>query len=384
MRFFVIFILVVFTSCQKDTEAFLPTEKFNSIFDNPSEAVAYNPLDLIQTQDGGYLILASSNSQQIFVLKASSRGEFLWSKTMSSAYIQPIGNWIRNQENYYFVAQTISDRTAVLVEVDDLEQTLKPIREYTGYRRPLAFDYLNPNSYLLLTNNDTIGAVLSKIQEGFAMEWARAFDKITDTNAKLDNYLISNTPQFFVGAYNNGATLYFNTLRPEGFTFTFTDDQGIETGRIAPANQGSINSIATTSNGQGAFNYVANGQSLFSPQLTLRNNDSIFSSELNGELQPDRMSNKPALVLPIELSTTPYTLNAYTTVDGRIKLSLYSANSGELSAIEYIGDNDPLELAAIKATEDQGIVILSKTTIAGVRQRINLLKIPKEELVNLL
>lgn len=386
MRFFVLFIciLMVFTSCQKETEAFLPTEKFSSIFDNPSGGVAYEPIDLIQTQDGGYLILASSNNQQVFVLKASSRGEFLWSKTMSSGYIQPIGKWVRSLENYYFIAQAISDRTAVLVEVNDLEQTLAPIREYTGYRRPLAFNYLNPNTYLLLTNNDTIGAVLSKIQEGFAMEWARPYDKIENANANLDDYLTGNSTQFFVGAYNNGATLYFNALRADGLAFTFTDEMGIETGKIVPNGQGAINSVATTNNGQGAFNYISHGQSYFANQVVLANNDSTALFQLNGSLQADRMSNKSALSVSIELSTTPYTLNAFTTIDGRIKLSLYSATSGELAAIEYIGDNDPLEVVAITATEDQGIVILSKTTIAGVRQRINLMKIPKEELVNLL
>ncbi|MBK6266437.1 hypothetical protein JKA74_15435 [Marivirga sp. S37H4] len=384
MRLFLVCVIAfMMVSCQKDTEAFLPTEKFNSIFDNPTEGQNYEPIDVAQTEDGGYLILASTNSNQVFVMKVSPRGEFIWSKTMSSAYISPVGNIVKNQGNYYFIVSTLTDRTAVLVEVKDFDQIVEPLRNYTGYRRPLAFGYLNPDNYLLLTHNDTIGAVLSKIQEGFAMEWARGYDEFEEANSTLDDYLDSNTPEFFVGAYNNGSNIYFNTLRPDGMTMTYANDQGIETGRISATDGDGINSIITSNDGKGSFNYTLGNQSFFANGTNLANNDSTYISQLDGELQPDRLSNKKALSLSIELSATPYIVNAFTTVDGRIKLAFYSDNSRELSAIEYVGGNDPMEVVKIMATEDQGLVVLAKIIMGGVKQRISLFKIPKEEIVDL-
>ncbi len=384
----IIAFVIVSTSCQKETEAFRPDEKFSSIFDNPSEGMNYNPIDVIQTQDGGYLVLASSNNNQVFVLKASARGEFVWSSTMSSAYVNPIGNIIQNrnneedQLNYYFVASTLQDATAVLVEVKDLEQTVAPVRTYTSYRRPLAFGYLNPDNYLLLTNNDTVGAVLSKIQTGFAMEWARAFDELQNANANLDAYLTANNPQFFVGAYNNGATLYFNSLRQDGLTFTYTNDLGIETGKIVGEGQSGINSINAYTNGTGAFNYTVGNNGFFTNQVPLSNTASLNVNDLNGELQPDRQVSLNAVSNLITLTTTPYLLSAFTTEDGRIKLSFYDSNGGEITAIDYLGGNDPLEVVKIISTEDQGLVILAKTILGGVKERINLFKIPREELVD--
>ncbi len=383
MRLLLIFAIAFMGfSCQKETEAFLPEEKFHSVFDSPNEGQAYTPIDVVQTEDRGYLILASTNGNQVFVLKVSGRGEFIWSKTMSSGYIKPIGDWVQREGNYYFIASTVSDGTAVLVEVKDFEQTLSPIRNYTGYRRPLAFGYLNPDNYLLLTNNDTTGVVLSKIQDGFAMEWARKYDANSDANLYLNNYLNSNTPKFFVGAYNNGANLYFNALRPEGMTLTFTNDLGIETGRVSSTGKDGINSAFIADNGQGSFNYLFNDRSYFANGATVPGNDSTFISQLDGALQPDRLQNKKATSSAVQLSATPFMVNAFTTADGRIKLSFYSGSSGELSAIDYLGGNDPIEVVKVLSTEDQGIVILAKTVIAGVKQRINLFKIPKEEIVN--
>lgn len=380
----VIAILFVFSACQKETEAFRPDEKFNSIFDNPSEGMNYSPIDVIQTQDGGYLVLASSNNNQVFVLKATGRGEFVWSSTMSSAFIDPIGEIIQSEGNYYFIVSTLEDKTAVLVEVKDLEQTIAPIRTYTNYRRPLAFGYLNPDNYLLLTNNDTLGAVLSKIQNGFAMEWARSFDEILNSNAILDDYLSTNDPQFFVGAYNNGATLYFNSLREEGMALTYTDDQGIETGNIISEGGSAVNSIEAYTNGTGAFNYTVGNNGFFVNQTALSNSASLNINDLNGELLPDRLVGRNAISSLITLTITPYLLSAFTTTDGRIKLNFYEGNGGELTAFDYLGGNDPLEVVKIISTEDQGLVVLAKTVLGGVKERINLFKIPREELVDII
>ncbi len=390
MRICVIIAFVfLLSSCQKETEAFRPDEKFNSIFDEPTDGMDYTPIDVIQTQDGGYLVLASSNSNQVFVLKVSGRGEFVWSRTMSTAFVNPVGDIIQNrnnendQLNYYFVASSLQDATAVLVEVKDLEQTVEPIRTYTSYRRPLAFGYLNPDNYLLLTNNDTIGAVFSKIQNGFAMEWARAFDEQQDANAILDNYLSTNNPQFFVGAYNNGSTLYFNTLREDGFALTFTDDLGIETGRIVADLQSGINSFEAFTDGTGAFNYTIGNDGFFSNQVPISNIGISSINDLIGEVQPDRQVNLNAISNLITLTISPYLLSAFTTEDGRIKLTFYNVNGGEIDAIDYEGGNDPIEVIKIISTEDQGLVVLAKTVLGGVKERINLFKIPREELVDL-
>jgi len=380
----VISALVLFSACGEDLIEYTPTEKFNSIFDNPSEGLDYKPLGAIETDDGGFLVLSTLANKSIFILKVSNRGDFQWSRQLEPQFVNAVPNIIRQGDNYYFIGSTLPDYTATLFEINDLEQTAVALRAYTAYRRPLAFNNLTPDTYLMLTYNDTTGTVLSKIQDGFAMEWARKYDNIKDAHQKLESFQSENSADFFVGAYNAGTSIYFNSLRTNGLNLTFTDDQGIETGKIKTSQRNMINSAIPYGNGVMAFNYILNNQSYFVNGYQPIVNDSINLQVLGGEIVQDRLSIEEATSASISVGTADYLVNAYTTLDGRIKLNFYDNATGEQTAIEYLGGTDPLQVVDILPTRDEGMAILSKITIAGAKERISLVKIPKQEILDML
>lgn len=380
----IISVLFLYSSCSEDLIEFTPTEKFNSIFDNPSEGLNYRPLDAIETDDGGFLILSALANESIFVLKVTNRGDFQWSRQLEPQFVSPVPNLIRQGENYYFIGSTLSDYTATLFEINDLGQTIEALRVYNSYRRPLAFNNLSPDTYLLLTYNDTTGTVLSKIQDGFAMEWARKYDNIENAHQKLQAFRNQNRVDFFVGSYNAGSVIYFNSLRAEGLSLTYANDQGIETGKIRGSQRNMMNSFTPTGNGLLASNYIFNNQSYFVNSYQPIVNDSINLQILGGEILQDRLNIQQATTATISIGTVDYLVNAYTTLDGRIKLNFYDIQSGSKIAIKYVGGVDPLEVVEIIPTSDEGMAILSKITIAGSKQRINLMKIPKDEILELL
>ena len=379
-----ILLFIICFSCQTEVDSFLPTEKFNSIFEDPSEGVDYQPLDLIETPDGGLLVLAELNNRNAFILKITARGDLQWSTLLPSQIVDPVASFIQQQDSYYFMAATSNDRTATLIEVNDIEQTAEPLRSYTGYRRPLAFGNLSPDTYLLLTQNDTIGAVLSKIQDGFAMEWARRYDDISNANQLLDNYLINNQADFFIGSINNNNTLYFNALREEGMTLTFTDSEGIETGSIIGGQSNALNTLIPFGNGNAAVHYIFNGEAYFNSIFRIESNRTIGIDDLGGAVIPDRSRLNSATFSRITLGVADYIVNAYSSIDGRVKLNFHDSNSGQLVAIKNIGGLDPLEVIKVISTADEGIVVLSKITIAGAKDRINVTKLAREELINIL
>ncbi|WP_296623060.1 hypothetical protein [Marivirga sp.] len=380
----IISVLFLYSSCSEDLVEFTPTEKFNSIFDNPSEGLNYKPLDLIETDDGGFLILSALANESIFVLKVNNRGDFQWSRQLEPQFVSAVPNLIRQGSNYYFIGSTLPDYTATLFEINDLEQTIEALRTYNTYRKPLAFNNLTPDTYLLLTYNDTTGTVLSKIQDGFAMEWARRYDDINDAHQKLQAFRNLNRADFFVDSYNAGSVIYFNSLRVEGLSLTYTNDQGIETGKIRGSQRNMMNSFTPTGNGLLASNYIFNNQSYFISNYQPIVNDSINLQILGGQILQDRLSIQKATTTQISVGTVNYLVNAYTTLDGRIKLNFYDFQNGSQIAIKYIGGVDPLEVIEIIPTADEGMAILSKITIGGSKQRINLLKIPKNEIIEIL
>jgi hypothetical protein len=375
--------LVLLSSCGEDVIEFTPTEKFNSIFDNPSEDIEFNPLDVIETDDGGFLVLSSIGNASIFILKVNNRGDFLWSKQLESQFVNPVPNLVRKGDNFYFVGGRQPDISSTLFEINDLKQTVEPVRTYDAYRKPLAFDNLTQDTYLLLTYNDTTGTVLSKIQDGFAMEWARKYDSIPNAFQKLESFQNVNNVNFIVGAYNAGSVIFFNSLREEGFNLTFANDQGIETGKISGSQSNFINSAVPNGNGLMSFNYNFNNQTYFMNNYQPNLNDSISLPNLDGELMQDRLGIQNALSEVVTIGTSNYLVNAYTTLDGRIKLNFYDVASGEQIAIKYVGGIDPLEIVKIIPTRDEGMLLLSKITLVGIKDRISLLKIPKEEILEL-
>lgn len=376
--------LVLFSSCKEELIEYTPTEKFNSIFDDPKEGASYTPLDVIETDDGGFLVLAELANNQVFVLKVSSRGEFLWSQELESKFVRAVGNIVRQGQNYYFIASSLPDYTAVLFEINDLEQTIAELRTYTAYRRPLAFSNLTPDTYLLMTYNDTTGTVLSKLQDGFAMEWARKYDTIRNAHEKLEAFENFSRADFFVGSYNAGAVIYFNSLRAGGFDLTYANNLGIETGTVSSSERNSISSLTPYGNSLLAANYSVNNQSYFINNYKLGVNGSTAVEELAGVILQDRLPMNKAGSAIVPVGTAQYLVNAYTTIDGRIKLEFYDVITGAKLAWKYMGGIDPLEVVKIIPTEDQGMVILSKITLAGANKRINLVKFPKAEILDIL
>ncbi|WNB17463.1 hypothetical protein [Marivirga arenosa] len=377
-------ILFLISACDEDIVEYNSTEKFNSIFDNLSEDINYTPLDIIETNEGGYLVLSKLANNTIFVLKVSNRGDFQWSRQLEPQYVDPIAGLVQQGDKYYFIAATNPNATSTLFEINDLEQKIEPLRTYDSYPNPLAFNTINPNTYLLLTYNDTTGMVLSKIQDGFAMEWARRFDTVKLTDQNILTFRRTKKEEFFVGAYNSGSVLYFNGLRGNSLNLTYTNDQGIQSGLIESQAQDKINSITEIGSGLLAINYFYNNQSYFVNSYSPIVQDTVEIEFLGGGNVRDRLSIQKATSAVIPVGNSEYLVNAYTTLDGRIKLNFYDQNSGDLVAIKYIGGIDPLAVVKIAPTQDEGMIILSKITLAGTKERINIFKIPKEEILEIL
>ena len=160
---------------------------------------------------------------------------------------------------------------------------------------------MNPESFLLLNYNDTTGPVLSKIQSGFGQEWARRYDSTAIEIDAIDEIRNNTSANFFVGGFDNGENTYFHSLRANGYALTFTEEQGIETGKVSGAGEDRVVSYTYLGNQTGAINYVVNGNSFFQLAMPLQNNDSIFLNQVGGERLIDK--NKAFNLIKIFLST---------------------------------------------------------------------------------
>jgi len=374
----------LFSSCSDQGTDFLPVEKFSSVFVDGAQDASYEPLDVIQTEDNGYLVLAEAAQDVVFVLKLSPLGKTIWSASLPATFVNPVADLVLSEGKYYFIASARADQTAALIEVDDLNQTLAPAqRTYPGYRNPLAFGRLDTESFLMLNYNDTTGPVLSKIQSGFAQEWARRFDDAARSDIEISALRENTNVNFFVGGFNNGANTFFHSLRQNGYALTYTDAEGLETGQISGTAEDRIISYNYLGNLNGAINYQTNGVSFFQNPLPLQLNDSVPLTALEGDELTDKSRLGNAQIVNDEVVATTNLINIYDTADGRVKWTNYDITSGAISNIDYIGGSDLIVLKKAIRTRDGGLLILSKVSISGSRDRIAVQKIPEEELKGL-
>jgi hypothetical protein len=364
-------------SCTEQLTEYLPTEKFKTVFADAGQGIDYSPIDVVETEDGGYLILAEGSLNSVFVMKIDDTGQLLWSKTMPATFENPVGELVFNEGKYYFIAASSGDQTASLIEVDDFNQEVIPTqRTYPGYRQPLAFGRYDAENFLMLNYNDSIGPVLSKIQSGFAMEWARNFDLNGNQKELVNDALDQQDFNFLLGNINNGQILFFNSIRSEGKAFTYTDALGIETGKISSSASGEVISYNYLGNLVSAINYSRGGNKYFQIAHPLGEDDSVSINQLAGLALADFGVDGNATSVSSDIVATGQVINVYETADNRLKWTNYTVGSESINAIDYIGGQDPLRLVKAIETKDGGMLILGAVLLGGSRSRIVVEKIP--------
>lgn len=375
-------------ACSKESLELLPNESFVKVFDDNDPSVNFTPLDIIQTQDQGYLTLSRLHNGQVYILKLSNRGDYIWSRTVNDSLVWPAPNLILSNDKYYFVATSRVDSSANLVEIDDLSQQVNRQTQNTlaRYKHPLYFTRAEDGTAYMLSYNDSTGSVLSNLsitEGGFEPSWEQAaYD--TARTGMLDNLAAYYAGQqefpFFVGVFNSGNALYFNSIRPEGNTLTFTTELGVETGRLDGGQAGGVLAVSTNNDNSVALNYRFNGNSYLLNNGDLGLADSTSLEAIEGSTLPEQFDDTPARLALINLNGTEYLVSAINTIDRRIKLSFYQPLSGAFAATEYIGGSDAMEVVDIEATNDGGIILLTKIFVGGVEQRIAVWKIAQDEL----
>ena len=85
-------------------------------------------------------------------------------------------------------------------------------------------------------------------------------------------------------------------------------------------------------------------------------------------------------IIKITIEGKPYLAFAASTNNNQIVLYIYDAATLELVSKKYLGFSNPLRIASLMQTSDQGIVILAQTMVAGRFKRLSTYKVPKEHL----
>jgi len=384
-----IFLLIIF-SCNKiklDPEAI-----FTRIYEDPNSDLSYYPLDIVQLTDNGYYILGATALDTTrtwvnpVIIRTDDQGELEWMANIGLPYVNPISNIIESGGDYYlFCMDEISLGTHVL-KIDGENHNASLVTTFSDLTYPLAVSRTPDNNFILLSYNRLQRqSVVSKISSSFGVTWKCTFNVNEDAEPFLIDHLIKTGKNlsFFTGTVGEGAAkAYFaNGMYNYTLSLLFVNTNGDPMG-VAQGfryDGGAVSAISVANNNF-ALSRKSFGEHFILPSVDIDINSITTLSNTGGAKLVEIDADSETRVKKISIDGKPYLVFAATTNNNQIVIYLYDAVSLELISKKYLGFSNPLNIASIIQTSDQGLIVLAQTKVTGRFKRITTYKIPKEHL----
>ncbi len=397
MRYFIYILLIctAFVSCDISDNDVDPANSFLKIYDNNTFDADFTPIDVQQTSDGGYLVLGASKLDNslfngVYLMKVDETGTFVSEQNLSEQFISPAGELMKLNNNYYFMAMTETDWNAFLFVANDSGNVATPIPLGANY--PLSAtlvdneliysNYNNGNQQIqisraIIGENGSVGNFqgqsfsIGEGEDGAIEEII--LDHFTRTNRKFPFFVgkTSNNLYFYNGFYN----FTFSTVFVD-----ITDNEPV--GQIQGTREtAGLSSAVHLSGNEFAISRFEDGDNFIVPQTTV-NVTSLTESSVNitGNPFPELIDDAPVKLKQLEIDGRFVLLYGSTTRSGQIILLAYSPDTQELLGTKYLGFSNPYRFASFNLTDDNGLIVLGSTSVAGRFERFCLFKLSTEEL----
>jgi len=390
-----IFVLAtsLFASCGENETPLTEQEKFTRIYDNTKFNIAFQPIDVRQTPDGGYLILASrtlteSNFSGIYLMKVDAFGSFVSELEVDPTFVNPIGPLMEQNGTYFFFCMTAIGLQAQLMPVTPAGTLETPIA-VNGVAYPAAAA-ADGNGFILLSyDNVNKESVVSVLNAGGTVTRSQGFsigagDAVEEPI--INHFLRTGRIFPFQVGRIPGGSYYFNGFYNYTFSLVFTnlsgpDPQGVLQGQ---QDDGGINSITLLTGNRFALSRFNFGANFFLPGQNIATSGIASSSDLGGYPLPELVAQAPVKILRTFSGTTERVIYGSHTRSRQILLYSYDPAGAAFLRSKYLGFANPFEFANFTETREGGLAVVGTTYVAGRFPRICLFKIPSGEFTELI
>jgi len=398
MRYLILYfqLIIMCVSCdiKKNKEA-TPTG-FLKIYNETSYSNQYNPLDIEQTSDGGFLILSStkiatSSFPGIYLMKLDKNGFILSAKLLSDEFVSAVPNLLKNGEDYYIICLGQQNLSTYILHVSEsAEVTQSGLLNNVHYPLSAEFDLSSSQIILQHYNKYDMQTNVSKVSVTGQLSETKYFNIGSgsfDVEQPIIDHLTGKGKKYpFLSGQLGGNAYYFNgfynyTLSLCIFEYSWTNDQ--EPASVQGyRDERCISSIFSLAGNKIATSRYAYGNNYIIPSTTVPTTSGSFiaNSDINGFLIPELIGDAAICLKEIQKNGQPILLYASTTKGGQVALYAYDAASGNLLNSQYLGSTNPYTMASVIQTFDGGIAVLATTQVAGRFPRIAVFKLGKEEL----
>ncbi|QCK15360.1 hypothetical protein [Mangrovivirga cuniculi] len=401
---YILLITLLIFSCDLKDDELAPEESFVKVYDVNNFNLDLEPIDIIQTTDSGYVILAQDKDGIPNILEANNQGEIQAIRSTASSgtgsqYYKPVGELMNIDGSVYFIAMNIN-LEAVLFEI---EPGRIGTRVYSQVYQPLAASQGPGNEILIAGYSSAQGDEIVTEQSTFyvmtpnssAPRYSysmRTEDSFTDD---LINAYFNGEADFpfFTGYIGNesSATNYFvNTFYNFNLSTVFLNptndpDNQVSGSVIGDNYAGGLKSMLSLGGNNFATAYQHTNDYYFNPLNNIPVNQHTSSLD-SGEIRFSEIDNLSDIIIK-RLNIGEQDIIVYAAQNRRKQILLYSYDpiTGEFIGKMTLGNNSPYEAIDFEITNDDGMVILAKTYVAEARfGRVALFKLNNDQLSNLI
>jgi hypothetical protein len=389
-------ITLIITGCEEKSSVVFDEQNFTKIYDNNQFSVSYYPIDVQQTDDGGYLILGErklydSAFRLTYLVKVDKYGNFEKDLEVDENFVNPVGKLTKIGASYYFFCMD-GNTLAYLASVDeDLSTDLQTVPVGGGgIFYPSASTYLATEQEFVLSSYNDLSkqSAISVVDITGATKKHKSFSIGIgeDVEEPIINHFIHTGKQLpFDAGRVPGGLYYFNGFYNYTLSLVFTDfpsdeeegPNGVVNGQQENGGLSAVLPLGANKFAVSRFNF---GDNYFQPNAVI--NTSAVSSAIGllGNKLPELVPDARVRIIRATTDTKSALIYASDTRSRQIGLFFYDEVTGEFISSRYLGFFNPFELASIIQTADGGIAVCGTTFLAGRFPRICLFKLSKSDL----
>lgn len=381
-------------SCEIKKSDVAPETSFIRVYETTNIEEAYHPQNITQLPDKEYIVLSSlddstrSNYPKVSLTALTSAGGVIESVVLPENYTNPVPEWILINDQYYFVCMDDITLQAKLIQVSLNNGNLN-YSELMEFDRRMPLFAWSEGENILLLSYDRIGrnSVIDLYDDNFNPQWQSSIPANEDFENDIRLHLKKQgkTFPFFIGKIHDdeGMDSYFvNCLANYSMALLFLESaSGTVTGRLYTyQEETSISSALHLYQDTFAVSRYHSGDNYVFPRVRLDIHELQNTENFNDILISQFKADANTDIMLYTLDEKQYIVYASTNKSNQIVLLFFNAKTGEQVNGHTLGYGNPVEVANIIQTEDDGISVLGKTWINSQYQRMIIYKLSADQL----
>jgi len=378
--------LPVLTGCDIKKSNADPSESFSTVYDHSDMNLSFYPVDLVQTHDDGFLILSVftdttlSTFPLIRLMKTDKSGKPVREEVVDAAYCSAVPSLVPNGSSWQFTCMDAVNQNVKLMEVTEDLSSITEVEELSG-KYPL-YTYLDSRDNLAVLSFDRIArtSVLTQYAPGGGQNWQGSYNINEDFKTQVELHLKKTGRQFpfFIVEAGNPSTHYLvNCFYNYTMTLLFANvASGGRTGQLNTyQDDAAISSAVFLDASRFSLSRFYMGENYIFPSVELDLSGLQGADTFEDIHLSELVSDASVRSLTATLKGKNVIVFASQTKSNQLVIYFFSQDDGKLLATKNLTSTNPVSIAALRVTGDEGLALLAQTYVAGRFPRIALFKV---------